>query len=958
MDNASMLHPRIRDILLKLGYTRLFPIQEKAIPPILSGYNTIIVAPTGSGKTEAALIPVLSLMLSERDKGTLGNYIKLIYITPLRALNRDIAYRISKLCESLGFRVLVRHGDTGPSIRRKFLREPPDVMVTTPESLNLLLTLRDYIDIWGNVGWVIVDEVHELLDSERGAELTVILERLQRISRRRIQRIGLSATLSRKSLTEALNLLSYGRYVSIVEDSQIKSYDISVDVVDYTNEDRVWDKAIKRIAEIINNTPGSILVFTNTRSTAELLASSLSIIIGESSVGVHHGSLSRDIRESIERDFREGRIKALVATSSMELGIDIGRVNLVMQFLSPKQVIAMTQRAGRAGHRLGETSRAVIVTINNIFEILESGVIAFRTLKGDLEDIKAHRTSYDAMAHQIVAMIVGGIARNIDDIHRILTSTYTFSDISIDDVRGVVNHLASVKVLNVDSNGNIGESRRSRKYLYSVSMIPDERTLEVINIVDESKIGEVSEVFIETILLQSKDSNMLKSKGVSSDRFKFVLAGRIWEALDIDLDSERVTVKPIAEVEGVIPSWEGELIPVSYKVAREVCSLMSLLMQDPSKSSKILEPRRLKAYESRIIDVLENTRKLWGVTPTYSSPVIEEVNNLSVLHVCLGSKGNFTLALVLSKLMEKYKPVEFEYIPYAIVFKSTTGVSGEFIAKALEEAKSLDKGIILSLIYDSLRSTKAYMIRFYHVAKRMGVIDPEADVRQGLIQKLIEAYNNSVVEREAIREMIYDKLDFEALEEFLRNLDKPVVVSLNNPSPLTLEVLRNPYIRRDTAANIKMLALDYIIEAKKKHIEAKESLLLCIKCGNTFKRRVSDIKGRVKCTKCNELTLAPLPDTEWGRNTVEIYRKYLRNEKLQSEEKKIVEEVMDRAGLYMSYAAYDLGGYVVKALMAHGVGPKRARRVMEAYIRGKERAFWEELIKAEEEYVTTRRFWS
>lgn len=347
---VELLHPKLRGALPELGYSKLLPVQEKAIPAILSKHHTLIIAPTGSGKTEAAILPVLSMMLSEAGEGGLGGGVKVVYVTPLRALNRDVAERIEKISSSVGFKTLVRHGDTGPAGRRRFLEEPPDIVVTTPESLSLLLTLKDHLKVWSNVGWVIVDEVHEMLESERGSELAVVLERLQLASKRRIQRIGLSATLSEKSVKMALELLAHGRYAVAVEDPKSKIYDVNVEVV-YSGDEKFWDEAVRRIAGILEST-SSALVFVNTRYTAELLASNLSRVLGEGNVVAHHGSLSRHVRERAERDFKEGRVKALVATSSMELGVDIGRVGLVVQFLSPRQAIVMTQRAGRAGHRL------------------------------------------------------------------------------------------------------------------------------------------------------------------------------------------------------------------------------------------------------------------------------------------------------------------------------------------------------------------------------------------------------------------------------------------------------------------------------------------------------------------------------------------------------------------------------------------------------------------------------
>ncbi len=942
----ELLHPRLRSILPKLGYTRLLPVQEKAIPVILSGHHTLIVAPTGSGKTEASMFPILSMMLSEVDRNNLGGGVKVVYVTPLRALNRDVAERIEKLASFTGFKVLVRHGDTGPSDRRRFLEEPPDIVVTTPESLNLLLTLKDHRGLWSNVRWVIVDEIHELLESERGSELAVVLERLQIASKRRIQRIGLSATLSRNSVKWATELLAYGKYVIVVEDPEPKVYNIAVDVVD-SDDEKFWDDAVRRISAILESS-GSTLIFTNTRYTAELLASSLSRILGEGSIVAHHGSLSRHVREKAEKDFKEGKLRAIVATSSMELGIDIGHVNLVVQFLSPRQVIVMTQRAGRAGHRLWEVSRGVIVTLKNIYEMMESGVIAFRTERGDIEDVEPNIKPYDALAHQLVAMVVEGSAKSLEEAYEILTSTLPYSNITMEELARIVEHLSSVGVLR-HSDGRLSTARRTLSYLYTVTMIPDEREFDVVNIIDGRRLGRVSERFVEW--------NLARQSPRDQDRFRFVLAGRVWEVLEVDLEAERITVKPVGVVEGHVPVWEGELIPVSYKVAREVCSILELVMEDPVKGSKLIEARKLGGHVDYIVGVLDETRKLWGVSLSHVNPVIEDYGRLSILHVCLGTKGNFALSLLLSKVMEKFKPVEFKFIPYAIVFTSPTGVPGELVAKALREAKSMDPVERASMVYDALRRSKAYLVRFYHVAKRMGVLEPDAKVNYSLIEKLTEAYAGSVVEIEALRETVHDKIDLKAVNEMLDAMKDPVIVKPSKLTPLAEHVLGNPYIKGDVAVNIKAIALDKIIDVKKRYLEGKEALMLCIMCGHSDVVRVRDLGGRHTCSRCGRPTLAPLPNSDWGKSVVEVYRRHLRGEKLSKEEVKLVEEVKDRAGLYLNYASQNLGVYVVKALMNQGIGPWRARRILEALVARGEKAFYEELLRAEEEYVATRKYW-
>ncbi|AFZ70942.1 Lhr-like helicase [Caldisphaera lagunensis DSM 15908] len=937
----ELLNPMLKDVINSLGYKKLLPIQEKAIPVILRGNHTLIISPTGSGKTEAAFLPVVSLILDKNhEKG-----IKAIYVTPLRALNRDISYRIDKIVTGVGLSLLLRHGDTSQSQRKKFLENPPDVMVTTPESLNLLLTVRK--NLWNNVSYVIIDEIHELLDNKRGVELSLILERLDEFSRNRIQRIGLSATLSEKSKKEAMGLLAYNRKVEIVEDYSMKKYDISVMITN--GKDEKWDNMIKGITNIIKENKGSILIFTNTRSVAEKLSKDLSKYM-ENEIGVHHGSLSKDVREKAEMMFREGKIKTLVATSSMELGIDIGKIDTVIQFMSPRQIITMLQRAGRSGHRIGDVSKGIIITMNNLFEIMESGVIALRTERGEIEDLILPKRSMDALAHQLVAMIVEGTSNDIDQLLSIVNRAYPFSTITYEDMKRVLDHLDSIKIIKFnEETKTITQSRRTRKYLYTVSMIPDEVNFNVYDISSNSKIGEVSERFVETAVLEEGKEN-----------FRFTLAGKVWEVISIDYEEEKIEAKPIAIDEGAIPVWEGELIPVSYNVAREVCSLISLGMVDSKGLEELLKKRKIPDEAIlKVKEVLNNTKKAWGVDISPQNLVIEEVNGGSILYVCLGSKGNFLLALILSKLLEKYIKVQIDYIPYAIIFTSQLKVSAELIREALMELKNMDPPEIMALSQDAVKSSRAYISRFLQIAKRLGVVDTDVKIPLEFGKKLIDAYKNTVVDEETIREIIYDMFDLESLLKFKEEFSKVNIIKLPEPTPLAKEVLSNPYLRKDLGTNLKSLAIDYIIEGLRKNALNKEAAFVCVACGESWVSKVKDLNNTVRCPKCKAMMVAPMPNSDWGNNAISLFKQWKKGElkRLTQEQKKIINEIKDRAALYINYASQGLGRYVIEALMTQGVGPKATRRVIDAYIRGGEKEFYKALLKAKEDYISYKKYW-
>lgn len=948
----DMLHPKVRKAAEKLGYRSLLPVQEKAIPYILAGFNVLVVAPTGSGKTEAALLPLLSRMAEKEGEG-----LRLIYITPLRALNRDIILRIERLAAEVGFRAVLRHGDTPASQRRKFLAEPPDIMVTTPESLNLLFASTANRGIWDSVEYIVVDEVHELLESERGSELAVLLERIEKRRGRRVQRVGLSATLSRRSVVEAAKLLAGPRRIEIVEDRSFKRYNVRVDVAADEWNDVAWSKLVEKVAEIVSKTEGSVLVFVNTRSTAEKLAVDLASLLGGDRVRAHHGSLSRKVREEAERLFREGKIKVLVATSSMELGIDIGHVDLVIQFLSPRQIIAMTQRAGRSGHSLDRVSNAVIVTIGNVFEALEAGVIAFRAEKGSLEDIKPHRKPLDALAHQLAAMVLEGSAKSLSEAYSILTKSLPFADITMEELEEVAVHLDSVRVLRT-KDGGLGQGRRLRKYVYGVSMIPDEVTYIVEDIVSGVKVGELSGRFVEGLAIEASDEAGKRQRPL------FTLAGKVWEIIDIDGEAGKVLVKPIGIAPARVPLWEGELIPVDYKVAREVCSLLSLAMEDPSAGRRLLESRKLSSPTvERVLKILRETIRMWGdplLSP--STPVAEVIGSEAVVFVCLGSKGNLALAMIISRLLSKYVgEVVFDYIPYAILFKTRVSEArlADSLRKAFYEARELDKVARASLAYDHIRFTKMYTIRFVQVAKRMGVIDPDARLPPDTIRRLMDAYKGTVVDREVIREIVHDKLDMDAVEDFFRVFKDLKVVVLDKPSPLALEVFGNPYLRRERAVDLKHIALSLLIKDKKKWLSKRRVILACTKCGWQSVKEVKDVNSAhdVRCRKCGSISVSVVPDSDWGREAVNVLLKALKGAKLTRDEKKVYKEMIDRAGLVATYASQGYVRQIIEALMARGVGPKRARKLMEVYLIRGEEAFYEEMMRAEEEYAVNRKYW-
>ena len=330
-----------------LGFENLTEIQKKAVPVIYQKIDSLVIAPTGSGKTETAVVPIFDRVSRSKKRGK----IKTLYITPLRALNRDVFRRIIKYAENDGLAIQIRHGDTSQSVRKKIAAEPPDILITTPETLIILLTQPAMLSALDELEWIVIDEVHEMLGNERGAQLSLSLERLQANTKFQVTRVGLSATVG-NTAEAAKFVVGTKRKCRIIEDHSIRKYDVEVRYIDGTITD-----VVDYISDYVSkNHPDSpVLLFTNTRGESEYLAS----LLKERSaiqIEMHHGSLSQQVREETEETLRAGRPGIVVCTSSLELGLDIGSVELVIHYGSPRQVSKLVQRIGRSKHRRGSSA--------------------------------------------------------------------------------------------------------------------------------------------------------------------------------------------------------------------------------------------------------------------------------------------------------------------------------------------------------------------------------------------------------------------------------------------------------------------------------------------------------------------------------------------------------------------------------------------------------------------------
>jgi len=410
----SKLEPGLQSALEEKGWTPT-PVQEASLAEVVEGNDRLIIAPTGSGKTMAAILPLLDRALKNNWQG-----MSILYITPLRALNRDVDRRLEEMVESVGLKLGLRHGDTPQSERTRHVRKPPNVMITTPETFQLMFTGSKIRELLLTVEAVVIDEVHELAAGERGWQLSVGISRLEQLKGSSVQKVGLSATVGNPD--QVAKWLSNDGEAIIAEAPRVT--ELNVDAVIPLPEDEIGSlelaisprahATLRGLADIVSqNNP--CLIFVNSRNSAETVSQRLQAIAPDLKIGVHHGSLAKEARQEMEDDLRSGSLQGLVCTSSLELGIDVGSVNHVVQIRSPRSVDRMLQRVGRADHRLGGIGKGHMLGWESD-DLFEAAVIARRAMIGDIEPVEWRNRPLSVAANQIVMMVHSHGALTIDEI--------------------------------------------------------------------------------------------------------------------------------------------------------------------------------------------------------------------------------------------------------------------------------------------------------------------------------------------------------------------------------------------------------------------------------------------------------------------------------------------------------------------------------------------------------------
>lgn len=943
----SLLSKPLRKEIGNLGWKKATEIQELAIPVVLKGEDVLLIAPTGTGKTEAAVFPVFELFLQERSKTT-PHGISILYVTPLRALNRDIFRRLIEIGKRLDINVQVRHGDTTQHARRMQALRPPNMLITTPETLQAILPGNRMQRHLKDVRWVIIDEIHELATDKRGVQLMVGLERLGQVTGRDFQRIGLSATIGSPEVI-AQFLSGEGRSARILRTGEFKDIEVSVEAPTTKREDEKTAsnvmisagsvRRIQRLFEIIEKYK-STLVFTNTREHAEALSSRMLALKPELEIGVHHGSLSKDVRVDTEGKLKNGELRAVICTSSLELGIDVGDVEFVVQYMSPKQVTKLLQRIGRSGHVIGATSKGCIIAAWPD-DILESAVISKFALAGFLETPKIHENALDVLAHQIAGLALDHGRIKLEDAYHIVVRAWPYRSLSLEEFIAVVRQLEKRRLVWFD--GSIIGKRYPQLFSYyyeNLSMITDVKHYDVIEFLNRRKIGTLDQEFI--------------AKNGKSGQ-EFIMHGQNWKILSVDDEKSTVQVEPVHQSFGSIPAWEGEVIPVSFEVTQEAGRIRGEAAERIINGQDFSEifngyPVDKEAAE-KIVDIVRRQIDGKYPVPTDKKILIESFENYAIIHGCFGDLVNETLGKALASMLSSRFGVNVgtQADPYRIALIFPTYVNSEMIRKELTNIKPEELDIIL---VSTLSETSLLAWRLWNVAKRFGLVGRDAEFRSSHGRMLVKVLQDTPVYKEALREIYVEKLDLECARKVLAMIQsgEVEVETVHRPSEYSAFAL--PILDRIAPQDVlrPIVPTKSIIEVIKDRLESEEMKLVCIFKGDyEGVRKVRTLPEDIKCPKCGSTLIAATYINDMTLSN--IVRKRVKKAKLTPEEEKIWQTAWKNASLVQNY-----GKKAITALAARGVGPTNAVRILHTYHRTEE-DFYLDIIKAERDYARTRMFW-
>ena len=818
-ESLSSLSPEVRSWFEKT-HKGLTPPQHYSFKLISEGKNILITAPTGSGKTFSAFMSIISSLMRKEREGLLEDKVYCIYISPLRALNNDVYKNLSKPLEELyaslegekkKISIGVRTGDTTQSERQKQLRKPPNILVTTPESLAILINSPRFLENLKSLEYVVIDEIHELASNKRGVHLSLSLERLSDLIDNDFVRVGLGATLH--PIDEAAKFLAGYKNATeerdcyIVDATWEKKTDLLTmspvkDIIN-SSDDKIENQVYTKINNIIKKNK-TTLIFTNTRSGTERVIFNLMkrFKYGEDAIAAHHGSLSREARLGVEDLLKKGKLKCAVSSTSLELGVDIGDIDNVIQLGSPKSVTRAIQRVGRSGHSFNDIAVGEIIVMNRD-DLVECSIIFDSVKKRKLDSFFVPKNALDILCQHVVGMSLNK-KWTVQDAIAVIRKAYPYNELSDADFTSVLEYLSGMyvglesrrvygKIWYDEKEKTFGRRGKFTRIIYYLNLgsIPDESAVDVYTTKGREWLGSIEEEFL----------SRLKPDDI------FVLGGKLYK-----FEYARGMICFVSKAESkspTIPPWFSEQLPLTYDLAisigkfrgemakaierdidkdKKFISLLSSGKTKPGKESiKILDAMPIdENAKSSIFSYFAEQLIYAKYIPNDKFILIEKTRDrerkrhLTVFHSLYGRRINDALSRTFAILISEYLGIDVSMIinDNGFVLITEQEISSMDLKEMINELGSADMG---SLLRDNVRRTELMRRKFRHCAARSFMvlrnykgrkisISRQQISSQSLLKASEEISPNFPIIKETYREILEDTMDLYRANEIAKSL--------------------------------------------------------------------------------------------------------------------------------------------------------------------------------------------
>lgn len=828
----SMLHPLLSE-WFKKKFGSFTEAQRYAIKNICYLQNTLISAPTGTGKTLSAFAAVLSELITLSERNELEDKVYCIYCSPLKALSRDIERNLNdplheinevakKVGEDLSIRVAVRTGDTSASERSAMLKKPPHILITTPESLAILLNAPKFSENLKEAKWLIVDEIHALAENKRGVHLSLTMERIQRLNQN-ICRIGLSATIA--PLEEiAKFLVGYDgtelRNCKIVDVSFPKSLDIAVisplkDLVNVSQEG-ISEKLYSKLDELIQQHK-TTLVFTNTRSATERVVNHLKEKFPgkyEGLIGAHHSSVSKEKRLSIEDRLKQGKLRAVVCSTSLELGIDIGYIDLVVLLGSPKSISRTLQRIGRSGHRLHDVIKGRILVLDRD-DLVECTILAKCAKERKLDKISIPKNCLDVLAQHIFGIAIAERI-HINDLFELVRKSYCYKELERKDFNDVISYLAGEyssletrhvygKIWYDKETGFIGRRGKTARVIYmtNIGTIPDEAKVKV-------KLGDVTIGYLDEAFLERMHKGDVFTLG--GEKYMFLYSRGM-----------TIQVKSAEKMPPTIPTWVSEMLPLNFDSAMEIQRFRRLMAEKfefgRSKNEIVAFVKEYTKCDDFVAETIYNyfyQQHRYAKIPHGGLLLIEQIKddegNHVVFHTLFGRRVNDALSRALAWIISKLTSADI-----TLSINDNGFIMSSRGKMPVENAFSvLQKSDFEVVLKQAIEDSEILKRRFRHCATRALMILRQYRGREKSVAKQQMSSGlliNSVrhidpdfcILREARREVMQDAMDLDNAKKVIEMVRNGTIrfekIDLQYPSPFAFNIFamgRSELVRIDS----------------------------------------------------------------------------------------------------------------------------------------------------------------